>query len=246
MRERGPHRFFGCVQKRVRVQYREDKEAQRLMPARCIAHLSWLAAAMAVCGQAATTFSNCNFNHAGSTTVADVQQMVNEALGVASPANDLNSDGVVNVVDVEIDINAALSLGCVADPSLTSIVPNNGQQGVSGISATISGHLTSFTNSSVVSLGAGITVTNVSATSATTLTASLAIAANAATGSRTLTVDGLTLANAFTVTVPVSVSYTYDSQNRISTAIYTLPTGATTTIIYTYDAAGNRTAVVGQ
>jgi YD repeat-containing protein len=215
------------------------------MPTGCIAHLSWLAAVMAVCGQAAT-FSNCDVNHAGRTTVADVQKVVNEALGTASPANDLNRDGVVNVVDVQIDIDAALGLGCVADPSLTSIVPNNGQQGVSGIEVTISGHLTSFTNSSSISLGAGITVTNVVATNAATLTAALSIAANAATGSRTLTVDGLTLANAFTVTVPVSVSYTYDSQNRISTATYTSPSGATTTITYTYDAAGNRTAVVGQ
>jgi hypothetical protein len=54
------------------------------------------------------------------------------------------------------------------------------------------------------------------------------------------------LANAFSVTGPVSISYTYDSQNRISTATYTLPSRATTTIAYTYDAAGNRTAVVGQ
>lgn len=32
----------------------------------------------------------------------------------ACPVNDLNGDGVVNVLDVEIVINAALGLGCAA------------------------------------------------------------------------------------------------------------------------------------
>jgi hypothetical protein len=135
---------------------------------------------------------------------------------------------------------------CVADPGLVSIVPNSGQQGASGIGVTITGRLSSFTNSSAVGLGAGITVTNVAATSATVLTATLAIAPAATTGARTLTVDSLTLANAFTVTQPVSVSYTYDSQGRLSTATYVLASGGVTTITYTYDAAGNRTMVVAQ
>ena len=38
--------------------------------------------------------------------------MINQALGIAAAANDLNHDGIVNVVDVQIVINAALSLGC--------------------------------------------------------------------------------------------------------------------------------------
>jgi thermitase len=47
------------------------------------------------------------------TSVLDVQRMINEALGVvAPPLNDLNSDGVVNVADIEIVINSALGRGC--------------------------------------------------------------------------------------------------------------------------------------
>lgn len=211
-----------------------------------ISRLLWIATAITVGSHAGTPFSNCDVLHNGTTNAADVQRIVNEALGSQAPANDLNSDGVVNVVDVQIDIAAALGQPCATDPGLLSIIPNTGQQGVSGINVTILGHLTSFSNSSSVSLGDGITISNVSATSATTLTATLAIPSNASTGAQSLTVDGLTLANAFTVTVPVSVNYTYDSQNRIATATYTLPTGAMKTITYTYDAAGNRTTVAGQ
>jgi len=208
-----------------------------------VARFVWLAAVAAVCGRA-QTFSKCDVNGASVTNVGDVQTVINEALGVTAAHNDLNSDGVVNVVDVEIDIAAALNLGCAADPGINSIVPNTGQQGASGLNVTIAGRLTSFTNSSEVSLGAGITVTNVAAVSATVLTATLAIGATAATGARSLTVDGLTLANAFTVTTPVSVFYTYDSQGRLATATYTAPSGAVTVVTYSYDAAGNRTAVV--
>jgi hypothetical protein len=216
-----------------------------IMVDRCVGRILCLAVVLAMCGRAAT-FSNCDVNHNGSTGVGDVQTMVNEALGAAKANNDLNGDGVVNVVDIEIDINAALGFVCVADPGLVSIVPNSGQQGVSGIGVTITGRLSSFTNSSAVSLGAGITVTNVAATSATVLTATLAIAPAAAAGARTLTVDNLTLANAFTVTQPLSVSYTYDSQGRLSTTTYVLASGGVTTVTYTYDVAGNRTAVVAQ
>jgi len=207
------------------------------------ARLLCLAATFSV-GAQATAFSNCDVLHLNATTAADVQAVINEALGIQAAANDLNGDGVVNVVDVSIAINAVLGNGCAADPALISIVPNAGQQGAAGLAVTITDRLTGFTNNSAVSLGAGITVSNVAASSATTLTASLAIAGNAAAGARTLTVDGLTLANAFTVTLPVSVSYTYDSQGRIATASYLLASGATTTVTYAYDAAGNRTSVV--
>jgi hypothetical protein len=49
-------------------------------------------------------------NPRGSITVANVQLIVNEALGVTAPLSDLNADGVVNVVDVQIQIDAVL--GC--------------------------------------------------------------------------------------------------------------------------------------
>jgi hypothetical protein len=46
--------------------------------------------------------------------VTDVQLMINEVLGVAPPANDLNADGVINVVDLQIVTNAAVGLACAA------------------------------------------------------------------------------------------------------------------------------------
>src|SRR5579862_4754348 len=183
------------------------------MSSQRVCSLFMLVAALSVCGRA-TSFSKCDVNQSGATDVADVQIMIKQALGLLPANNDLSGDAVVNVVDIQIDIDAALGLGCGADPHLVSIVPNNGLQGTSGINATITGFNTSFTNGSAVSVGAGITVSNVAATNATTLTATLAIDPAAAIGARTLTVDGLTLANAFTVALPSSVSYTYDSQGR--------------------------------
>jgi len=41
-----------------------------------------------------------------------VQSIINQALGRAAPVSDLNSDHVVNVVDVKVVINAVLNLGC--------------------------------------------------------------------------------------------------------------------------------------
>jgi uncharacterized repeat protein (TIGR01451 family) len=62
----------------------------------------------------AFTYSPCDVNQDQSTNVADVQRVINEALGVAPAVNDLNHDGAVNVPDVQIVINAALGLGCSA------------------------------------------------------------------------------------------------------------------------------------
>jgi hypothetical protein len=45
-------------------------------------------------------------------TVADVQSIVNQALGIAPPTNDLNSDGVVNVIDVQMAIATAANGAC--------------------------------------------------------------------------------------------------------------------------------------
>jgi RHS repeat-associated protein len=88
--------------------------------------------------------------------------------------------------------------------ALQSINPNSGTQGQANLPVTITGQNTHFTNASVIDLGAGITVSNVSATDATHLTAQLTIAGNAATGLRALTVttgtEVVSLANAFNVT----------------------------------------------
>ena len=48
------------------------------------------------------------------TRVAQIQPLVSEALGVVTPAHDLNSDGVLNIVDLQIMTNWTLGLGCGA------------------------------------------------------------------------------------------------------------------------------------
>jgi len=54
----------------------------------------------------------CSVSNGASATAADVQAIVNQALGTAPPANDVNGDQVVNAIDVQIVINAVLNLGC--------------------------------------------------------------------------------------------------------------------------------------
>jgi probable HAF family extracellular repeat protein len=68
----------------------------------------------------------CDVNGSGATNVADVQLMINEALGKSPAANDLNFDGVVNITDVQVVINAALGLGCtpLSSSTGTSAVAN--------------------------------------------------------------------------------------------------------------------------
>jgi uncharacterized repeat protein (TIGR01451 family) len=61
-----------------------------------------------------TVFTACDLSLAGTTTAADVQQIVNEALGAAPAMNDVNGDHAVNVVDLQIVVNAALGQGCSA------------------------------------------------------------------------------------------------------------------------------------
>ncbi len=58
--------------------------------------------------------SPCDLQQNGSITVADVQLLINQALGVTAPTNDLSADGLVNVVDVQIEIDAVLGFGCSA------------------------------------------------------------------------------------------------------------------------------------
>jgi hypothetical protein len=65
-----------------------------------------------VTGNFALPVLQCQPTGDQAPSVADVQLIVNQALGAAPAANDLNGDGVVNVVDIQIVINAALSLGC--------------------------------------------------------------------------------------------------------------------------------------
>jgi uncharacterized protein (TIGR03437 family) len=56
--------------------------------------------------------SICDLKQNGNINVADLQLVINEALGVNPAVDDLNGDGVVTVVDVQIVTMAAVGLGC--------------------------------------------------------------------------------------------------------------------------------------
>jgi sugar lactone lactonase YvrE len=57
----------------------------------------------------------CDLQKNQNINVADVQLIVNQALGVGAAVNDLNIDGAVNSIDVQVEINAVLGLGCSAN-----------------------------------------------------------------------------------------------------------------------------------
>jgi hypothetical protein len=81
------------------------------------------ASVSAVGNSSVTSASSTGFSAAGSVaacavtndtipSVADAQQMINEALGKAAPNNDINGDKVVNAVDVQIVIGSILGYPC--------------------------------------------------------------------------------------------------------------------------------------
>lgn len=74
-----------------------------------IATVNSLTAAFAL-----TNTTRCDVNIDGLTTAADVQSIVNQGLGSAPPSSDLNGDHVVNVVDMQIVVNAVFQWGCAA------------------------------------------------------------------------------------------------------------------------------------
>ncbi|MEK7234281.1 MAG: putative Ig domain-containing protein [Elusimicrobiota bacterium] len=61
-------------------------------------------------------YSACDLNRDWSTNVVDVQLQVNAALGVTACASDLNRDGSCNVIDVQRNVNASLGGGCLLGP----------------------------------------------------------------------------------------------------------------------------------
>ena len=65
--------------------------------------------------------SLCGIALNGKTKVSVVQSVINGALGLTSPVDDLNGDGVVNIVDVQIVMEAALGSSCaVVTPAISS------------------------------------------------------------------------------------------------------------------------------
>jgi uncharacterized protein YjdB len=63
--------------------------------------------------------SACDVIQNGAYSVADVQRIINEVLGVLPAPNDLNGDGKVDVVDAQIVLNAVLGLGCTTSTNTT-------------------------------------------------------------------------------------------------------------------------------
>ena len=55
----------------------------------------------------------CSITQDTVAGVADVQAIMNQALGLSPPANDLNGDHFVNVADIQTVLNAALGMGCL-------------------------------------------------------------------------------------------------------------------------------------
>ncbi len=56
--------------------------------------------------------ASCDMNGDGIVNVIDVQLLVDQALGIFPATGDINGDGSVNVVDVQLVVNAVLGLGC--------------------------------------------------------------------------------------------------------------------------------------
>ncbi len=54
----------------------------------------------------------CDANSDGQVNVADVQVFINRVLGVGTAGCDVNGDGSINVADVQMVINAVLGLDC--------------------------------------------------------------------------------------------------------------------------------------
>jgi hypothetical protein len=55
----------------------------------------------------------CSVSGGNSATIADVQSLINQALGKTPPANDVNSDGATNLIDVQIVVEALMGAGCI-------------------------------------------------------------------------------------------------------------------------------------
>ena len=69
-------------------------------------------AATGVTGNISATTCDCDMNHDGVVNIVDVQMIVNQVLGISPATCDLNGDGKIDIVDVQIVVNASLGLGC--------------------------------------------------------------------------------------------------------------------------------------
>lgn len=140
--------------------------------------------------------------------MADVQAILNQALGVTPAVNDLSNDGWVNVVDIQIVINAVVGLGCAADlgspPTITDFNPKSGP---AGTVVTVTG--SNFGTAPQVSMpqqGGGTISLPLSSLTAGSLV--FVISSGAASGAIVISngFAGVSTSSAFTVTPPSTFS----------------------------------------
>jgi 6-phosphogluconolactonase (cycloisomerase 2 family) len=93
-------------------------------------------------------------------------------------------------------------------PVISFVNPNSLAQGQTADVA-IAGTFTGFTNSSVVSFGAGIAVNSVSASNGQNLTANITVSPTAFVGARAVSVDSVSLPSGFTVTSGAATGGTF-------------------------------------
>jgi len=59
-----------------------------------------------------TVITPCDVTQDGFTNVNDLQGIIDQSLGIKAAAANLNGSGVINLVDIQIVINAVLARGC--------------------------------------------------------------------------------------------------------------------------------------
>ena len=136
---------------------------------------------------------------------ASVDQILSALQTTGLPVSE--TSGGVTITKPRIRVDQALS---ALVPTLSSIVPNQGAVGAT-VAVTLNG--SGFTAGMTVSVGAGITVSNVTVVSGGQLTAALTIASGATPGARDVTVSSPsggtgTLKGGFTVTSSGPVTLT--------------------------------------
>ena len=55
---------------------------------------------------------NRDVNNDGAVNIVDLQLLVNQVLGLTSGKADINGDGAADVVDIQLLVNAILGVGC--------------------------------------------------------------------------------------------------------------------------------------
>jgi RHS repeat-associated protein len=141
-------------------------------------------------------------------------QPIDEVLRYSSQTGSVTTIIPAGVVGI---VNGLVFRATSGAPTLLTLSPNAGAQGLQNLSVSIVGRFTHFTGASVIDLGTGITANAVVPTDDTHLTAQISIAANATVGIRNLTVttgsETVTLVKSFTVSVGTLPAITTVSPN---------------------------------